>query len=284
MASSDARGGVDEYRSGPTSAATSGELESTPDRADQPGTSCRRCARRPFSVELGIDVDRDADEIEKWALAATLIGSSPVPVAVRAYRVLEQAGIDTFADVQGCDREPFICLLDQGGFTRHDESTALRLRALAEVVEHTYGEGLAALGAEIASTAELERKLGTLPGWDEAIVGTFLRELRGCGRVARSRSIRARPRQRATWVCRPPFTDSQRSPRIRTSTSAISKQASFASPSCTTRSTARAARSAPGRGRPRAVRPLRDPPGPFPVGSAGTRESRRSCRPRSVCR
>ena len=132
-----------------------------------------------FSVELGIDVDRDADEIEKWALAATLIGSSPVPVAVRAYRVLEQAGIETFADVQGCDREPFICLLDQGGFTRHDESTALRLRALAEVVEHTYGEGLAALGAEIESTAELERKLGTLPGWDEAIVGTFLRELRG---------------------------------------------------------------------------------------------------------
>ena len=132
-----------------------------------------------FSVELGIDVDRDADGIERWALAATLIGSSPVSVAVLAYRVLERAGIDTFADVRRCDRERFTDLLDQAGYARGGESIALRLRALAEVVEHRYGAGLAAVGAEIESTVELERELAMLPAWDEAIVGTFLRELRG---------------------------------------------------------------------------------------------------------
>jgi hypothetical protein len=138
-----------------------------------------------FSLELGIDVDRDAGEIERWALAATLIGDrSPISVALHTYRVLEHAGVRTFADVSTCDRERFVCLVDEGGYSRDDESTASRLVALAAAVADRYAGGLAAVGDAIAGRSELECLLGQLPGWDPATVATFLRELRGTWRGA----------------------------------------------------------------------------------------------------
>jgi hypothetical protein len=133
-----------------------------------------------FSLELGIDLDRGAGEIDRWALAATLIGDPcPVSVATHTYRVLERAGIGTFADVRACDREQLIRLLDKGGYVRDDEAAATRLVALADALADRYAGGLAMLGQEIVGPSELERELGALPGWDRATVATFLRELRG---------------------------------------------------------------------------------------------------------
>ena len=133
-----------------------------------------------FSLELGIDVDRDTREIDRWALAATLIGEpSPMSVAVHAYRALERAGIETLADVRVCDREQLVCALDEGGFLLCDESTALELLALAAAIGDRYPGGLAPLGEEIQEPFELERELCALPGWEAATVRTFLRELRG---------------------------------------------------------------------------------------------------------
>jgi hypothetical protein len=133
-----------------------------------------------FSLELGIEVDRDAHELERWALAATLIGeSSPMSAAVHAYRALDRAGLETLADVEGCDREQLVCALDEGGFLRYDESAALELLGLAAAIGDRYPGGLAPLGEEIQDPVELERALCALPGWDLATARTFLRELRG---------------------------------------------------------------------------------------------------------
>lgn len=133
-----------------------------------------------FSLELGIDLERKAGEIDRWALAATLLGDpSPVSIAIHTYRVLEHAGVRTFEDVRDRDREEVVCLLDEGGYARFDESTASRLMSLAEAVADRYAGGLATLGETIVVPRELERALGALPGWDTATVGTFLRELRG---------------------------------------------------------------------------------------------------------
>jgi hypothetical protein len=133
-----------------------------------------------FSLELGIYVDRKAEEIDRWALAATLLGDpGPVSVAIHTYRVLEHAGVRTFEDVRDRDREEVVCLLGEGGYARCDESTASRLLVLAEAVADRYAGGLATLGETIVEPGELERALGALPGWDSRTVGTFLRELRG---------------------------------------------------------------------------------------------------------
>ena len=47
-----------------------------------------------YSVELGIDVDANEDEIERWALAATLFGARiSATIAKRTFAILEQAGV-----------------------------------------------------------------------------------------------------------------------------------------------------------------------------------------------
>jgi len=132
-----------------------------------------------FSLDLGIDVDRNADEIDRWALAATLLGGSPTSVAIHTYRVLEGAGARTLEDVRHRDREELVRLLDEAGYVRYEESTASRLLALAEAIADRYDGRLAALGEKSVSPSELERALGALPGWDPVTVGTFVRELRG---------------------------------------------------------------------------------------------------------
>lgn len=133
-----------------------------------------------FSLEFGIDVDRNAHEIDRWALAATLLGDlSPASVAIRTYRVLEQAGVRSFEDVRDRDREELVSLLDEGGYVRFDESTLSRLLALAEVIADRYDGRLATLGEQVVDSDELELALRALPGWGPVTVRAFLRELRG---------------------------------------------------------------------------------------------------------
>jgi hypothetical protein len=133
-----------------------------------------------FSLELGIDLDRDPEAVERWALAATLFGNRiSTAVAMRTYRVLEHAGVRTIEDAGGRDRKELISLLGEGGYVRYDERTASRLLALAEVIADRYDGRLATLGEEVVDPGELERALRALPGWGPVTVQAFLRELRG---------------------------------------------------------------------------------------------------------
>lgn len=133
-----------------------------------------------FSIELGIDVDCGAEDVERWALAATLFGNRiPVGVAMRTYGVLERAGVRTIADAGERRREELVALLDRGGYVRYDERTARRLLALAEALAARYGGRLAALGEQVTDSGELERALRALPGWGPVTIRAFLRELRG---------------------------------------------------------------------------------------------------------
>ena len=157
------------------------------ERSEVPGIEAICCARKivatlggRFSLQLGIELDCDASEVERWALAATLFGNRiSTTVAMRTFRVFEHAGVRTFEDAGGRDREELISLLDEGGYVRYDERTASRLLALAEVIAHRYDGRLATLGEEVVDPGELERALGALPGWGAVTVGAFLRELRG---------------------------------------------------------------------------------------------------------
>jgi hypothetical protein len=133
-----------------------------------------------FSLELGIEVDLDEHEIDRWALGATLVGDpSSVAVGIRTYRVLESAGIRTLEDVRRSDGDELKRLLREGGYASHVNRPGSRLLALADKVGDRYAGRLATLGEGIASPPELEVALGTLPVWDTRTVRTFLRELRG---------------------------------------------------------------------------------------------------------
>ena len=133
-----------------------------------------------FSLELGIDLDREPEDVERWALAATLLGNRvSTVVAMRTYGVFARAGVRTIGDAGGRGREDLISLLDEGGYVLYGEPMATRLLALAEVVADRYDERLATLGEVVLNPRELEQALEDLPGWGAVTVGAFLRELRG---------------------------------------------------------------------------------------------------------
>jgi hypothetical protein len=138
-----------------------------------------------FSLELGIELDRDSEEVERWALAATLFGNRiSTAIAIDTYRVFQRAGVETIADAGRRGRRELVGLLDLGGYARYDERTASRLHALADALADRYSGRLATLDEQVADPTELERALCALPGWSPATVRIFLRELRGVWRGA----------------------------------------------------------------------------------------------------
>lgn len=131
-----------------------------------------------YSVELGIDVDANEDEIERWALAATLFGARiSATIAERAFAILEQAGVRSIADAGRRDVGTLIELLDAGGYARYDLRTAERLHAIARALE-TDRDGRVSSALDLPAD-QLKSALEALPGWGPVTVGLFVRELRG---------------------------------------------------------------------------------------------------------
>lgn len=132
-----------------------------------------------FSAELGLGLDRDGEEAERWFLAATLFGTRiSARIALRTYRTLAGAGVARIADVEGRSWDELVALLDAGGYVRYDFRTATRLQLLARTVRERCGGRICALAA-LREPAELEAALDALPGWGPTTVRLFLRELRG---------------------------------------------------------------------------------------------------------
>jgi endonuclease III len=69
-------------------------------------------------------------------------------------------------------------VLDLGGYTRYDFSTAKNLLGLAKTLKKKYGD-LEQLHSESSSPADLERRLQEFKGVGPVGVNIFLRELRG---------------------------------------------------------------------------------------------------------
>jgi len=150
-------------------------------RAARPAGVARRAVETlggRYSTQLGIDVDRGDDEIERWALAATLFGARiSANIAERTFAVLEQAGVRSIADAGRRDIGELIELLDAGGYARYDLRTAERLHGIAGMLDARYG-GRVTQVLDVGAD-ELWAALDALPGWGQVTVGLFLRELRG---------------------------------------------------------------------------------------------------------
>ncbi len=150
-----------------------------------------------YSLELGIEVDGGDEQIERWALLATLFGNRiSAAVAARTYRTLAAAGVRTIGEAGGRSWDELVALLDSGGYARYDFRTASRLHELAAVLTAS-GDGVVAIGKPHRYPAELEAALDALPGWGPVTVRLFLRELRGVWPAARPRVD-----ERTSWSAR----------------------------------------------------------------------------------
>lgn len=133
-----------------------------------------------FSLELGIEVDRGPKEIERWALASTLLRTDvPNEPWLRSWRAFERAGIDTIEVAGGRNREELAALLVFDDRAGEGERTAWRLQVLATALGRRHHGRVTSFGRAYEDPHRLESALATLPGWGPVSVRTFLRELRG---------------------------------------------------------------------------------------------------------
>lgn len=133
-----------------------------------------------FSAQVGIDVDRDDHEIERWFLATTVFGNRiGSNIAVRTYRDLDRVGLSTIGDLASCDRDDVVEFLERGKYVHYDYRMASRLLALAEHAPRVLPGGIGDLVDRIEEPDRLRAALESLPGWGPVTTRAFLRELRG---------------------------------------------------------------------------------------------------------
>ncbi len=135
----------------------------------------------PFSEALGIDLkSRRAEELSKWFLASILY-SKPIreSTATITYQTFEADGVVTPSKVLETGWEGLVSLLDEGGYTRYDFSTATKLLEVFGNLQKRYGGDLNRLHEAATSGGDVATKLMDLgKGIGATTVSVFLRDMR----------------------------------------------------------------------------------------------------------
>jgi len=131
-----------------------------------------------YSQELDLDLSK-ADDRFKWFLASVLFAKRiSAQTAKETYRYFEQEELTTPDAILEAGWDRLVEVLDAGGYTRYDFSTATYLLGIAKTLKERYGN-LERLHAESSSPSDLERRLEEFKGVGPVCVNIFLRELRG---------------------------------------------------------------------------------------------------------
>lgn len=142
---------------------------------------------QPYSAILNIRVDSgDNREIVKWFLAA-LLYSKPIreSSAYKTYRCFEKRGFLSGEGILKAGWDKLVTVLDEGGYTRYDFSTADKLLEAFKNLKRLYGGDLTNLYHSSKNSRDLERRLKALSkGIGDITVSIFLRDLRRVWRKA----------------------------------------------------------------------------------------------------
>lgn len=98
--------------------------------------------------------------------------------AKETYRYFEQEELTSPDAILHAGWDRLVEVLDSGGYTRYDFSTARKLLGIAKKLKEKYGS-LEKLHAESSSPSDLENRLQEFKGVGPVCVNIFLRELRG---------------------------------------------------------------------------------------------------------
>ncbi len=132
----------------------------------------------PHSEELGIDLTTPAGRF-KWLLASILFGARiSEKIASNAYKEFEKAGVDAPEKILSAGWDELVRILDEGGYVRYDESTAINLLNIMADLKERYGS-LEDLYEESSDTEDLEKRLQDFKGIGLVTAQIFLREMRG---------------------------------------------------------------------------------------------------------
>jgi len=136
---------------------------------------------QPYSELLGIDLRSGRNsEVVKWYLAAILY-SKPIreSSATKTYRCFAAAGVTSSDAILRTGRDGLVTLLDAGGYTRYDFSTATKLLAIFGNLKKDCRGDLNQLHELAKDPVDLENRLKALgKGIGETTVSIFLRDMR----------------------------------------------------------------------------------------------------------
>lgn len=131
-----------------------------------------------YSEELDLDLNKPEDRF-KWFLASILFAKRiSAESAKETYRYFEQEELTTPDAILEAGWDRLVEVLDAGGYTRYDFSTATNLLGIAEMLKEKYGS-LEQLYACSKDSVDLEHNLLEFRGVGPVGVNIFLRELRG---------------------------------------------------------------------------------------------------------
>jgi endonuclease III len=137
-----------------------------------------------FSDELGLDLTQPEDRF-KWFLASILFAKRiSAETAKKTYRYFEQEELTSSDAIVHAGWDRLVKVLDSGGYTRYDFSTATKLLEIAKTLKEKYGS-LENLHSESSSPSDLENRLKEFKGIGPVGVNIFLRELRGIWKKAK---------------------------------------------------------------------------------------------------
>ena len=136
---------------------------------------------RPFSAALGIDLKSGKEEeAAKWFLASILY-SKPIreSSATTTYEAFEAEEVLSPSKIVEKGWEGLVRILDEGGYTRYDFSTATKLLGVFGSLVKLYGGNLNRLHSAAWDSRDLEARLTSLgKGIGPTTVSIFLREMR----------------------------------------------------------------------------------------------------------
>ena len=131
-----------------------------------------------YSDELGLDLARPEDRF-KWFLASVLFAKRiSAETAKETYLYFEQEELTSPDAILHAGWDRLVDVLDSGGYTRYDFSTATKLLEIAKTLKEKYGD-LEKLHAESKSPLDLEKRFQEFKGVGSVGVNIFLREIRG---------------------------------------------------------------------------------------------------------
>jgi len=146
---------------------------------------------QPYSGVLGINLNsRRNEDVVKWFLAAILY-SKPIreSSATRTYRCFEKYAVTTPRRISAAGWDRLVSILDEGGYTRYDFSTADKLLEVFGNLEKQYGGDLTKLYEASRDGAELEANLKRLgKGIGDTTISIFLRDMRPIWKKAQPRA------------------------------------------------------------------------------------------------
>ena len=131
-----------------------------------------------YSDELGLDLTKPEDRF-KWFLASVLFAKRiSAETAKETFLYFEQEELTSPDAILQAGWDRLVEVLDSGGYTRYDFSTATNLLGIAKTLKEKYGS-LERLHTESSSPIDLENRLREFKGVGPVGVNIFLRELRG---------------------------------------------------------------------------------------------------------